>query len=136
MIGPHQGKELELMLSGTKHLALFSDEVIAGNTISEEIIPDQAFMPYLNRLFVRMEKDIYFLKTKTMIRYVCFTTQGEEWRAKTIFWIKEEMAKTEKKFDPVFETMIGRLLGYTEEDIKDYIENFKSYYRSLGTNPP
>lgn len=30
MIGPHQGKELELMLSGKKHLALFYDVFTDG----------------------------------------------------------------------------------------------------------
>lgn len=47
MIGPHQGKGLELMISGKKHLALFSDELLPRQPISEEIIPDKAFAPHV-----------------------------------------------------------------------------------------
>lgn len=41
MIGPHEGKELDLMLSGEKHLAAFV--MIADEEPDERIIPEQAF---------------------------------------------------------------------------------------------
>ncbi len=126
MIGPHQGKELDLMLSGKKHLAAFSEEIIEGKTIPEDIIPEAAFKPYLPIPFVRKSKDIFFPRTKTFIRYVCFVEHQQTWRADAYFWIIERYKNHDPSFDVASETMIGRLLGYTEEDIKDYIKNFMS----------
>ncbi len=45
MIGPHEGEELELMLAGKKHLAIFHDAIPEDGYISEDIIPEQALAP-------------------------------------------------------------------------------------------
>jgi hypothetical protein len=59
MIGPHEGKELELMLAGKKHLAAFGD-----------IIPEKKFPPYVENgleLFI-LTNSIFIIPTSTMIQ--------------------------------------------------------------------
>ena len=86
MIGPHEGKELELMLSGEKHLALFSD-ILTANGISEEIIPENAFAPYVaSGKITRSQNDLVIQSSNDIIRIVCFTTPGNLWRANFVFW--------------------------------------------------
>lgn len=59
MIGPHEGKELELMLQGIKRLAMFHDIVPAKGGISEEIIPERAFARYIEQgEIIRFSRDI------------------------------------------------------------------------------
>jgi|GEM_PF-4142683 len=41
-VGPHEGRELELMLTRDKKLALFGDIVWKDGTIAETIIPERA----------------------------------------------------------------------------------------------
>jgi hypothetical protein len=44
---PHEGRELALMLEGRKYLAAFCDILPLSGKIPEEIIPDQAFAPFV-----------------------------------------------------------------------------------------
>jgi hypothetical protein len=70
MIGPHQGKELELMLAGKKHLAVFCEAVVEGVEISEEIIPENAFSPYVtNGQIERFSQDFFLLNC--LSRKIC-----------------------------------------------------------------
>src|SRR5690606_30318844 len=87
MIGPHQGRELELMLAGQKHLALFYDTLTEPFENNEEIIPEAAFASYVaSGAIRRFQKDIPHPKRNTLARYVCFTTPGNEWRAHAFFY--------------------------------------------------
>ena len=62
MIGPHEGKELQLMLAGTKKLAMFYD--MAGQDTPEDIIPEKAFENHVkNGRFIRIEQIIKSTKT-------------------------------------------------------------------------
>lgn len=126
MIGPHQGKELELMLSGKKHLALFYDVFTDGKENNEDIIPEEAFKPYVDSgTIIRQSHDLRAAKDGTIITYVCFTLPGHEWRADALFWITQETIGNGRPYDDAYETMTGRLLDYDEEDIRDFIENMR-----------
>lgn len=126
MIGPHEGKELELMLEGKKHLAIFYDALIEGQSIPEEIIPEKAFAPYVRKgLFTRTCKTVTLPKSSIPAFYVCFTQAGEEWRAQAFFWMQQECLEGRRPYDDAYEYFIGRLLGYEEEDIRDFIENVR-----------
>lgn len=123
MIGPHQGKELELMLAGRKHLALFYDVFTDGHENNEIIIPEESFKPYVDSgAILRHSRDITAAKDGTVITYVCFTLPGHAWRAEAFFWIVQQTIGGGAFSDHAFETIIGRLLGYSEEDIQDYIK--------------
>ncbi len=121
MIGPHEGKELELMLSGKKPMAAFGDVIPENGVIPEEIIPEKAFAPYVQN------GDFYYLKSEVtdtdndIIRYVCFTLPGEEWRAKAYIWLRTSIHHRVIPCDRACDIMIGRLLGYNEKDIAEFI---------------
>lgn len=127
MIAPHQGKELSLMLAGEKHLAVFYDVLTPGQNISEDIIPESAFSPHVaTGKMHRYSRDMTD-KNGHIIRYVCFTSPGQAWRAEAFFWAKEEGLSGRRPFDQAYEYFIGRLLGYNEADIDGFIDCRLSY---------
>ncbi|HNQ91996.1 MAG TPA: hypothetical protein PKI93_03585 [Alphaproteobacteria bacterium] len=64
MIGPHEGKELELMLASKKHLAIFHDIAPKNGTIAEKIIPDRAFAPHVQAgQIIRRQKEFIHPRT-------------------------------------------------------------------------
>ncbi len=122
MIGPHQGKELALMLKGEKHLALFHDAIPAQGDIPEDIIPERAFVPHVAEgIIKRFGKD--YAHGGQTVRYVCFTSQANEWRAHAFFHFHEEALAGRRPFDEAYEYAVGRLLDYSEADIRHYIEH-------------
>lgn len=132
MIGPHQGKELELMLTGEKHLAVFHDVIPDDHDISEEIIPEQAFAPYVQQGKIkRFSSEIYLEKYKKTVRYVCFALPGEEWRAQFFLWQAGKRSRGEIPADDACDIIAGRLLGYSETDIQHFLENQKIRLKKL-----
>lgn len=131
MIGPHQGKELELMLTGEKKLAVFHDSMPDdGASIPEEIIPDKAFAPHVQcNALKRFEKTIINKKNNDAIKFVCFTLPEEEWRAEFFLWLEEQVFSQELDYNISQDEIIGKLLGYSEIDIKDFVERKASFSR-------
>ena len=128
MIGPHRGKELELMLAGKKHLAIFHDALVDGQPIPESIIPEKSFAPYIAGGNLKRSASILSsMKDRNPVQYVCFTTPQNEWRADAFFWIHQECAEGRRPFDDAYEFFVGRLLGYEESDIQHFIEHQKSF---------
>lgn len=125
MIGPHEGKELELMLAGKKKLAIFHDALIDDRNIPEDIIPEKAFAPYVAKGAIkRLSQDTPVVKSGSIIHYVCFTLPGEEWRAEFFIWLKSKTLKGEIPNDHAHDVVIGKLLGYKDSDIEDYLSQF------------
>lgn len=123
-IGPHQGKELELMLAGHKSLAAFGDIIPEDGIIDEIIIPEKAFAPYVQTgQVIRFEK-IIINRLNDPIKNVCFTLPNEEWRALAYLWIREQTYTKKMPDDAASDTMIGRLLGYSEADIAEFNAQF------------
>lgn len=123
MIGPHEGKELGLMLAGEKRLAFFHDAVINGQDIPEEIIPENAFAPHVRSgEIIRLAADIPSHKGD-LIRYVCFTLPDEEWRAHFLLWLKTETHAGRLEHAPAHDEMIGKLLGYADQDVDEFLRN-------------
>lgn len=128
MIGPHTRKELELMLTGTKPMAMFFDYYVEDGSIPEEIIPETAFKPHVeNGTFVRISRDFRDIKHNCLIRFVCFTRPDEVWRAQCVLWMKEGIYSGVRPALAGDNVLIGRLLGYAEEDIQDFIEHRSKY---------
>lgn len=123
MIGPHEGKELALMLAGKKHLAVFCEAVIEGQEIPEEIIPEKSFAPYVaSGKIKKFSQDFVSSKAPFPARYVCFALAGHEWRAEAFLWLKQEAINGHIPFDSTYERFVGRLLDYEESDIDEFIE--------------
>ncbi len=123
MIGPHNGKELELMLAGKKRFARFSAE--AG--LSPEEAGDAGFEPHVAA--GRIKKFVHASQTGPAVetRYYCLP--GEEWRVKLDLLVSRDQ-HTERMKDFAWEDLVrmdGWLLGYEAEDIEDFVRRNKSH---------
>lgn len=117
-VGPHEGHELELMLAGKKPLAMFGDAPGSGYEI-----PEADFAPYVaaGRL-VRREVTYRPPEPGVPGRFVYFACAGEEWRIETLHRINERLFVQLEPTSPEIEREIGRLLGYADTDIDQYLE--------------
>ena len=124
-IGPHEGRELELMLSGRKPLALFY--AIESETW---ILPEEQFDRHVAMGKI-VKADFLFKPTNPaapMVKCVLYALPSETARVpeaaeilRTVF--EELTAPTDDQ-----ERALGRLLGYTEDDI--------ALFLSQGSNLP
>lgn len=117
-IGPHEGRELELMLAGKKPLAMFSDILE-----SKYPWPDSEFEPHVasgalvKRELLRKTQD-----GRYTFRHLYYALATEEWR------IDKAHALSLKHYDvPCPEAAqdcveLGRLLGYSEAEIQCFID--------------
>ena len=112
-IGPHEGRELELMLAGKKPLAMFSDIVPSSYQW-----PDEQFEPYVaSGALVKKEFLTETPDGRHKVRYLFFALPDEVWR------IEEAYVLSCKHFDAWCQEAeeacirLGRLLGYQEADI-------------------
>ncbi|MCP9230602.1 hemin receptor [Mesorhizobium sp. LMG 17147] len=122
-VGPHNGRELEMMLQGEKPMALFAAEpgMDAGD------IGDALFKPFVD--------DGHILKfsyidpgTSVEERRYCLPT--EEWRCKLSLLISQ-MCRDGEAFDVFTRNDLARLEGTLLGYPKDSIEAFISHAGSL-----
>jgi hypothetical protein len=113
MLGPHEGRELELLLSGEKPIAFFY-----------EGLPDE-FLPYL-------ESGILKSRTKTTTtrlpniqieNILIYKDVAIEQVDELISVIELSLNQPKAGFVPELERRIGQLLGYREEDIEFYLQH-------------
>ncbi|TIT00826.1 hemin receptor [Mesorhizobium sp.] len=116
-IGPHNGRELEMMLRGEKPMALFAAEP----GMDAEDIGDARFKPYVAEGYI-LKFSHFDPATSIEERRYCLPT--EEWRCKLSLLISR-MCRSGEAFD-VFTSndlarLEGALLGYPKEDIEVFI---------------
>ncbi|KGQ46879.1 MULTISPECIES: hypothetical protein [Pasteurellaceae] len=119
ILGPHEDKELDLMLKNQKQLALF---------YTDYNIPDE-FTPYL-------EKGVFKLKTiklldfqDNLFHYYIIYNPKHTNKARLF---KKILKKSHySSFNETYERKIGKLLGYKREDVEFFIQHFKQYLLSL-----
>ena len=113
MLGLHEGRELELLLSGEKPIAFFY-----------EGLPDE-FLPYL-------ESGILKSRTKTTTtrlpniqieNILIYKDVAIEQVDELISVIELSLNQPKAGFVPELERRIGQLLGYREEDIEFYLQH-------------
>ena len=113
----HTGRELELMLSGRKPLAMFYAQ--ASELPWEDLIPEDAFRPHVQA--GRMLRQDLELKstastgTSTVLRYVFYALPGEEWRIQLMIVLKRAL-HSGGGWNETCERIEGTLLGYTNEE--------------------
>lgn len=119
VIGPHQNKELRLMLNGSKPAALISN--------NKELIN---FKPYIKNKQLSLAEKIPYRDAK-MYSYV-ITLPGEEWRGKEIHdaLLGMRSVKSMSIESIPYHKRLGELLGYSDDDIEHFItrnitSNFK-----------
>ena len=114
----HNGRELQLMLSGIKPMASF----VAEDVVSPELVGDAEFAPYVEN--GKITKHIYRNNDFGFeMRSYCLPT--EEWRGKLFNLIYQ--LTWERKIDGVFnradrERIDGMLLGYSKEETERQLE--------------
>lgn len=116
-IGPHEGRELDLLLAGEKPLAMFSDVLS-----SDYVWPDERFAPFVSKgALVKREFITETADGRHKIRHLYFALPNEAWRI-------EAAHDLSCKHFPVWcdeaEEVcanLGRLLGYREEDIQTFL---------------
>jgi hypothetical protein len=114
----HTGRELELMLLGVKPLAVFYDSY--PEEPCEEIIPENAFQPYVEAGSFEKREYIRFLDkpppaTHSHVkgnRYVIYSIPEERWRIDAYIEMKEQSRVL--GWSEEFERREGFLYGYED----------------------
>ncbi len=121
-VGPHNGRELELMLQGDKPMALFAAEP----GMDADDIGDAGFEPFVEEghilKFAQIDPE-----TSVEERRYCLPT--EEWRCKLSLLISR-MCRSGEAFDTFTSNDLARLegalLGYSKEDIEVFVAHATS----------
>jgi hypothetical protein len=114
LIGPHEGNELALMLSGDKPMARF--------TVEQNYTPDtKAFQPHVEagrivEIRVPIERGGECL-------YYCLP--GEEWRVKLSLFVLHQSESNLTAED--LHKMDGFLLSYDKKSINDFVEHWRAH---------
>jgi len=113
----HTGRELALMLSGKKPLAVFCAE--ASELPWEELIPEDAFAPHVQS--GRVLRHDFEVRSNTPsgasmdLRYVLFALPGEETRFQIMRTLKRAL-HSGSGWNETCERIEGTLLGYSDEE--------------------
>jgi hypothetical protein len=120
-IGPHAGRELELMLGGSKPFAMFSDTTGSG-------WPCEAlFKPHLAAgQFVARVHSYRSVRDNVTTRYLYIARAGEEWRIDKMHHIHFEIYCCGRPATDLDHIAIGLLLGYTKEETAAFIRHVRS----------
>ena len=105
-VGPHEGRELELMLSGKKPLSMFVEPV--GTEF--EYFP------------VSVEPITGPQGKESQIRRVLYAPPQEAWRIDAVLLVQTLYDSLSPGWRPDLERVIGLLLGYDRADIERYID--------------
>lgn len=117
-IGPHEGRELELMLAGRKPAAMLSDTIPTSCPI-----PDLAFAPYVKSGAIVRREEIYRKPGDFYaLRMVYFALPAEAWRLDALHAIHRATFNGLRLCTDADEIEIGPLLGYSEEEIQAYLD--------------
>ena len=125
-IGPHEGRELELMLAGQKPLAMFTEI----SPIETGLIPEDEFAPYvksgriiMHEVFEPMQ-DTAGHQEGLHIRRVLYALPEEIWRIEAILLVCR-VASGLRRWDEGLERVTGKLLGYEDRQIDAFVEKIR-----------
>ncbi|MBR1210176.1 hypothetical protein [Bradyrhizobium sp. JYMT SZCCT0180] len=121
-VGPHDGRELQLMLEGKKHLSMFLIE----DDVEYEDYPDKRFDALtLEGRFVkdvRVERFPLVDGAEMGTRRILYATAGEAWRIPAMLMIQDIYRTLVPGWRPDLERAIGWLLGYDRSDVELFVE--------------
>ena len=121
-VGPHAGRELSLMLTGKKPLAMFSSSLANVNWLAEA-----DFAPYVDYgLIVRREKIYPGPNGGAPNRYLYFARVGEKWRIERLISIHKELFVDGRSAGENDHIAIGQLLGYSDDEIAVFLLHARS----------
>lgn len=127
-VGPHEGRELELMLAGRKPLAAFTDTIPTSFEI-----PEAAFAPHVAAGAIVRREHVYRMPGERYdTRKVYFALPDQAWRIDALVAIEQPIFTGARPATDTDEIETGRLLGYAEEEISVYLKWTNE--RRLGQN--
>lgn len=116
-LGPHEGKELELLLSGKKPIAYF-----------HELLPIE-FIKHLEQGSLSMLiKDI---ETSLPVPFSIMLIYKDASLAdldELVLCIEKSLKETQLEDRLALDRRIGQLLGYSAQDIEFYIQHVSNFY--------
>ncbi|CAK0767879.1 Hemin receptor [uncultured Gammaproteobacteria bacterium] len=119
-VGPHEGKELDLMLAGTKPLAVFSEDVPDLG-----LIPREQFAPYVEdgTFISREEKYVVLMQGHAPLEVTCvyYATPDQAWRIDLLHQLYLSIHQNIRPYTDCVDQEIGELLGYTELEIAKFL---------------
>ncbi len=118
-VGPHEARELALMLAGKKPLAYFSEL-----TRAELDWPDDGFAPYVaaGRIVKREYRHLETISgAPEEIRSLYYALPGEEWRIERAHRNRLRGYRTRDETEDDAREM-GQLLGYSTTEVAAYLE--------------
>jgi hypothetical protein len=116
LIGPHEGRECDLMLQGLKPMAMFCD--VVGQT---HHFPEDEFRPHVAAgRFIRRE-EAYFPPQDHAMRCVYFCLPGEEGRIDEAHRLKAELYSGSRPWCDGDDRRFGALLGYSGGQIEAFL---------------
>jgi hypothetical protein len=121
-IGPHEGRELDLMIAGSKPLSMFVEPVPSDGCY----FPEQDFDALVSegRLIkadvIETWRD-YTAGRDLQMRRVLYALLGEEWRIEAMTMVQDAYRALGPGWKLDLERIIGSLLGYNREDVEFFI---------------
>lgn len=121
-IGPHEDRELELMLAGKKPLAMFVEVV----PTESGLIPEKAFEPYVLAGQILM-REVYeaalpapSLPPDARLRLVLYALPSEAWRIEAMLLVCQ-VYDQQGGWDEGLERVTGKLLGYEDWQVEAFL---------------
>ena len=121
MIGPHEGKELRLMRLAKKPLSMFVDLEKAEGLL----FPEKDFDTLVSK--GKLVKNVSYESALTPngksaeLRRIMYALPEHEWRISALLMILDIYNSLQTRWRPDLERVIGALLGYSKQDIEDFI---------------
>lgn len=117
-VGPHEGRELELLLNGKKPLAMFVEPIQPDF----ECFPEAEFDKFAAH--AKLKKHVALEEQSSpfgemQIRRVLYAVPGEEWRIPAMLLV-QSIYRSLSGWRPDLERIIGGLLGYEHDDIEKF----------------
>lgn len=119
----HTGQELELMLQNKKPLSMF---YYSPEMEDKNLLPIAEFEPYVSE-GVFIQDSISFqlaydqrIGKHLTVNYIFYALAGERWRIEAMKIVLSAMMNMGRA-DEGIDRITGALLGYTDEEIENYI---------------
>jgi hypothetical protein len=118
-VGPHEGRELELMLAGVKPMSMFVEPVRSDTAH----FPEKEFDDLVSKrkLVKHVTVEKIDKNPEHDIRRVFYVLPGEEWRMNAMLLVQGLYDTMIPGRRPDLERIIGLLLGYDRADIENFL---------------
>jgi tRNA (guanine37-N1)-methyltransferase len=123
VVGPHEGRELDLMKSGTKPLCMFLVDTAAESAV----FPEAAFdvLATQRKWSKRSRIETFPTPNGSFCDYrrVFYALPGEEWRIDAMLQVEDLYRTLLPGWRDDLERVIGLLLGYNRADIEEFVKS-------------